>query len=137
MSYKEFLNKFLNLVRSSSSSIKNAKELSYGEPGILQTILNYEKEEKKSITSGMIGKIQKLTSGRVSTAIKKLEKKNYVYREVSIIDRRKVYVKLTDKGRKIAEKINEQLASDAKIIFKKLGDKDANEFLRLMSLLTG
>ena len=129
MSYKEFLNKFLNLVRSSSSSIKNAKELSYGEPGILQTILNYEKEEKKSITSGMIGKIQKLTSGRVSTAIKKLEKKNYVYREVSIIDRRKVYVKLTDKGRKIAEKINEQLASDAKIIFKKLGDKDANEFL--------
>ena len=54
MSYKEFLNKFLNLVRSSSSSIKNAKELSYGEPGILQTILNYEKEEKKSITSGMI-----------------------------------------------------------------------------------
>ncbi len=137
MSYKEFLNKFLNLVRSSSSSIKNAKELSYGEPGILQTILNYEKEEKKSITSGMIGKIQKLTSGRVSTAIKKLEKKNYVYREVSIIDRRKVYVKLTDKGRKIAEKINEQLASDAKIIFKKLGDKDANEFLRLMSLLAG
>ena len=107
------------------------------EPGILQTILNYEKEEKKSITSGMIGKIQKLTSGRVSTAIKKLEKKNYVYREVSIIDRRKVYVKLTDKGRKIAEKINEQLASDAKIIFKKLGDKDANEFLRLMSLLAG
>ena len=137
MSYKEFLNKFLNLVGSSSSSIKNAKELSYGEPGILQTILNYEKEEKKSITSGMIGKIQKLTSGRVSTAIKKLEKKNYVYREVSIIDRRKVYVKLTDKGRKIAEKINEQLASDAKIIFKKLGDKDANEFLRLMSLLAG
>lgn len=137
MSYKEFLNKFLNLVRSSSSSIKNAKELSYGEPGILQTILNYEKEEKKSITSGMIGKIQKLTSGRVSTAIKKLEKKNYVYREVSIVDRRKVYVKLTDKGRKIAEKINEQLASDAKIIFKKLGDKDANEFLRLMSLLAG
>lgn len=137
MSYKEFLNKFLNLVRSSSSSIKNAKELSYGEPGILQTILNYEKEEKKSITSGMIGKIQKLTSGRVSTAIKKLEKKNYVYREVSIIDRRKVYVKLTDKGRKIAEKINEQLVSDAKIIFKKLGDKDANEFLRLMSLLAG
>lgn len=137
MSYKEFLNKFLNLVRSSSSSIKNAKELSYGELGILQTILNYEKEEKKSITSGMIGKIQKLTSGRVSTAIKKLEKKNYVYREVSIIDRRKVYVKLTDKGRKIAEKINEQLASDAKIIFKKLGDKDANEFLRLMSLLAG
>ena len=137
MSYKEFLNKFLNLVRSSSSSIKNAKELSYGEPGILQTILNYEKEEKKSITSGMIGKIQKLTSGRVSTAIKKLEKKNYVYREVSIIDRRKVYVKLTDKGRKIAEKINEQLASDDKIIFKKLGDKDANEFLRLMSLLAG
>lgn len=137
MSYKEFLNKFLNLVRSSSSSIKNAKELSYGEPGILQTILNYEKEEKKSITSGMIGKIQKLTSGRVSTAIKKLEKKNYDYREVSIIDRRKVYVKLTDKGRKIAEKINEQLASDAKIIFKKLGDKDANEFLRLMSLLAG
>lgn len=137
MSYKEFLNKFLNLVRSSSSSIKNAKELSYGEPGILQTILNYEKEEKKSITSGMIGKIQKLTSGRVSTAIKKLEKKNYVYREVSIIDRRKVYVKLTDKGRKIAEKINEQLASDAKIIFKKLGDKDANEFLRLMTLLAG
>lgn len=137
MSYKEFLNKFLNLVRSSSSSIKNAKELSYGEPGILQTILNYEKEEKKSITSGMIGKIQKLTSGRVSTAIKKLEKKNYVYREVSIIDRRKAYVKLTDKGRKIAEKINEQLASDAKIIFKKLGDKDANEFLRLMSLLAG
>ena len=137
MSYKEFLNKFLNLVRSSSSSIKNAKELSYGEPGILQTILNYEKEEKKSITSGMIGRIQKLTSGRVSTAIKKLEKKNYVYREVSIIDRRKVYVKLTDKGRKIAEKINEQLASDAKIIFKKLGDKDANEFLRLMSLLAG
>lgn len=137
MSYKEFLNKFLNLVRSSSSSIKNAKELSYGEPGILQTILNYEEEEKKSITSGMIGKIQKLTSGRVSTAIKKLEKKNYVYREVSIIDRRKVYVKLTDKGRKIAEKINEQLASDAKIIFKKLGDKDANEFLRLMSLLAG
>lgn len=137
MSYKEFLNKFLNLVRSSSSSIKNAKELSYGEPGILQTILNYEKEEKKSITSGMIGKIQKLTSGRVSTTIKKLEKKNYVYREVSIIDRRKVYVKLTDKGRKIAEKINEQLASDAKIIFKKLGDKDANEFLRLMSLLAG
>lgn len=85
----------------------------------------------------MIGKIQKLTSGRVSTAIKKLEKKNYVYREVSIIDRRKVYVKLTDKWRKIAEKINEQLASDAKIIFKKLGDKDANEFLRLMSLLAG
>ena len=40
-------------------------------------------------------------------------------------------------GRKIAEKINEQLASDAKIIFKKLGDKDANEFLRLMSLLAG
>lgn len=106
-----------------------------GEKGILKTLFLYEKLEKRNLTPGEIGNIQNLTSGRVATTLKSLEKKFYIERTTDNKDHRKIIVRLTEKGQKVAEKIIEKIKNDVQKLIDKLGEHDAKEYLRILTRL--
>ncbi len=106
-----------------------------GENGILKTLLLYEKLEKRTLTPGEIGNIQNLTSGRVATTLKSLEKKFYIKRTIDNNDHRKIIVKLTEKGQKVAEKIMEKIKATVQKLIEKLGEHDTKEYLRILMRL--
>ncbi len=59
--------------------------------------------DKREITIKGLGKILYLDSGTLTPVLKKLEAKGYITRERSQEDERSVFVKITDKGRKLKE----------------------------------
>ncbi len=131
----ELILKLIRAIKKNNSPISKVKELGEGENGVLQTLLFYERELKKDVTPGDLCSIQNLTSGRVASTLKNLERKKYIKRNNDSIDRRKILVRLTDEGRKIAKNISDKISKNIQNIIDKLGEKDFNELIRLLNLI--
>ena len=126
--------KFINIIKKEKSPIQQLKELEQGENGILRALLLFEKEEKKEITPGDLCTSQNLTSGRIASTLKSLEKKAYK-RITDCKDHRRIFIQLTEKGRSIAKKITQKIHQNIQVMIDKLGEKDFSEFIRLLNLV--
>ncbi len=127
--------KFINIIKKEKSPIQQLKELEQGENGILRALLLFEKEEKKEITPGDLCTSQNLTSGRIASTLKSLEKKAYIKRITDCKDHRRIFIQLTEKGRSIAKKITQKIHQNIQVMIDKLGEKDFSEFIRLLNLV--
>ena len=116
MSESYITKEFMKLMKGSNAQIKNISELSQGEYGILQILLQGECDGKKTMTSGELCHAQNLTSGRISTTLKTLEMKKYIIRENDALDKRRTLVKLTEKGKDLAIKIKNKIVENVKIL---------------------
>ena len=135
MKYKELSYKFMNVFRKRNHLIHTVKELDKGENGILQTLLIYEEIHQKNLTPGDLCEIQQLTSGRIASTLKNLEKKAYIKRIIAEDDRRKIIIKLTEKGKIVAKGIIDDIAISINKMINKLGEHDSQEFLRILNRL--
>ena len=88
----------MRIFRKRNHLIHQVKELDKGENGILQTLFIYEEIHQKNLTPGELCAIQQLTSGRIASTLKNLEKKAFIKRMMAEDDRRKTIIKLTEKG---------------------------------------
>jgi len=131
----ELIKKLLETLKLGKIKRESFHSLSQGEYGILNALMIKESEGCKKMTPGEIGKEQNLTSGRVSTTLKSLEKKHYILRETDAIDKRKTLVSLTLKGRELALKIISKIKAELNNIVEKLGEKDTLELIRLLNIL--
>lgn len=125
---------FINIIKKEKSPIQQLKELEQGENGILRALFLFEKE-KKEITPGDLCTSQNLTSGRIASTLKSLEKKACIKRIMDCKDHRRIFIQLTEKGRSIAKKITQKIHQNIQVMFDKLGEKDFSEFIRLLSLV--
>ncbi|MFB5760104.1 MarR family winged helix-turn-helix transcriptional regulator [Paenibacillus medicaginis] len=104
---------------------------SRGEMGIL-IHLNFHKD---GATSGQLSEFLSVSTGRVATALKSLEKKGYVVRRTDTDDKRKVIVFITDVGRQfLLDRRNEGIVLTEKLL-RKLSEEDAKEFVRLVKII--
>ena len=135
MNYKELSYKFMRIFRKRNHLIHQVKELDKGENGILQTLFIYEEIHQKNLTPGELCAIQQLTSGRIASTLKNLEKKAFIKRMMAEDDRRKTIIKLTEKGKIVAKRIIDDIAMSINKMIHKLGEHDSQEFLRILNRL--
>ncbi len=79
-----------------------------------------------------IGKKILLTSGSITTAIDRLEKKKLVHRTVAPIDRRARIVHLTESGKRLIEQAFQQHAADVAETIGILRTAEQKELVRLL-----
>ena len=125
----------MRIFRKRNHIIHRVKELDKGENGILQTLFIYEEIHQKNLTPGELCAIQQLTSGRIASTLKNLEKKAFIKRMMAEDDRRKTIIKLTEKGKIVAKRIIDDIAMSINKMIHKLGEHDSQEFLRILNRL--
>ena len=125
----------MRIFRKRNHLIHQVKELDKGENGILQTLFIYEEIHQKNLTPGELCAIQQLTSGRIASTLKNLEKKAFIKRMMAEDDRRKMIIKLTEKGKIVAKRIIDDIAMSINKMIHKLGEHDSQEFLRILNRL--
>ena len=71
------------------------------------------------------------SSARTAIALRNLEQKGYIEREIDKTDRRKILVSITDEGRKVACEEREEAIGRMNLIVEELGADDSREFIRI------
>lgn len=135
MEKHELVMKLINVIKKEKTPIQQVKELGEGENGILRTLYLYEEELKKDVTPGDLCNLQNLTSGRIASTLKSLERKKYIQRITDCNDHRRILVQLTEKGKTNAQKIIQKMYHNIQYIIDKLGEKDFAELIRLLNLV--
>lgn len=87
---------------------------------------------KGAMPVSAIGERVLLTSGSMTTAVQRLEKKGYLRRERSLEDARVVLVHLTEAGREIIEPAFETHAAELDHLFAELDTDERMQFAELM-----
>jgi DNA-binding MarR family transcriptional regulator len=109
-------------------------ELPRSEFLLLKTIWCMSEEEEKVTISSLSEQLE-ITKPAVSQIINSLEDKGFVERITTKIDRRLVYVRLTENGQVFLEKNYRAFLDGMNLVFAKMGEKDAGELLRLITKL--
>ena len=105
-----------------------ADVLAQGEDALLLQLLR----EGRPMLAGEIVDRLGLTSGRVANIFKRLEEKGLVERLHDEVDRRRVYVTLTEAGAACARERYDVLVACNRAVLESLGEEDARAALRLM-----
>lgn len=134
MYYKKLAKEFFDFMATTHEGPMgppDPKDFSRGEMGIL-IYLNFKQD---GVTSGQLSEALHVSTGRVASALKSLEKKQLIVRRTYAEDKRRVYVHITDLGRQsILEKHEEAIGKMEKSL-QKLGKEDAKKFVELTKRL--
>ncbi|MFD2443844.1 MarR family winged helix-turn-helix transcriptional regulator [Bacillus sp. CGMCC 1.16607] len=130
MDYKALANElFQNMIQTRKMSIhKKVDELSHGE----RKILGYLTFKKNEAISGELSEHLHLSTPRVAAALNTLSKKGFIKRNRDERDKRMVIVTITESGRSFALEEHEKAMVMIEQTLKKLGEHDAQEFVRIM-----
>lgn len=99
----------------------------------LWIILHYISLKAEGVCAGDISKEFNLSTARIAVVLKTLAKKELIETSTSETDRRKVVIKITDKGKQRLKKGEDDLVEFMKILLNKIGEDDIKEFIRIFS----
>lgn len=100
-----------------------------GTEGMLGVLI-YLYRNRGTVTAGMVSKALGITTGRVSVLIKKMEQRGLVIRERGAEDARVTEIRLTDKGRKVVDDLQEQRTAQMKRLIDTVGMVRLREYVR-------
>lgn len=133
--FKEIAGNLTFFLKKSSKELFNIVKSGHGESGVLQILLENEKN-KKPLSSGDICAKMQLSSGRTALTLKSLELKRLVVRRADEKDKRRTLVKLTEKGKALAESTAKEVSAAVNKIVEKLGEKQAAEFIGMLATIS-
>ncbi len=120
----------LLLVLRNNSRLRYRRDINVFSNGEL-SILAYLKENENGVFAGVLCKELGMTTPRISAAISSLQNKEFVFRVVDTVDRRRVRVFITDTGLQLIEQKKAELLILMENILLRLGENDAKEYVRL------
>lgn len=132
---KEIAGSLAFFLKKSSKELFNIVKSGHGESGVLQILLENEKN-KKPLSSGDICAKMQLSSGRTALTLKSLELKRLIVRRADEKDKRRTLVKLTEKGKALAESTAKEVSAAVNKIVEKLGEKQAAEFIGMLATIS-
>ncbi len=94
-------------------------------------VLRYLYDQGGSASPGEICALMNVTTARVTALLNELEEDHLIVREIAPRDRRRVCVKLTDKGRHSVEQWNRRSREGTERLLDKIGEEDAEALLRI------
>ena len=112
--------------------LKNIAGALRGEVFVLQYIASHNEEA----LPGEIGSDIGVSSARIAQTLNNMENKGWITRRIDRADRRKIIVKLTPEGRKAAGEHQRMIMEAVTNMLHLLGERDAEEFVRIMGKLT-
>ncbi|MDR3075266.1 MAG: MarR family winged helix-turn-helix transcriptional regulator [Candidatus Methanoplasma sp.] len=127
---KEFIRNMLAI--RTAGQRKHIRDEFHGEIFILFFI----RETGGEAVPGQIGSALNVSSARIATALKNLENKGLITREIHGGDRRKIIVRLTPKGEDCVEEEWDKKIEKMKNILMALGEKDSRELVRIIGRLS-
>jgi len=127
MDFEKLTKKFMKDSLLKKQPFQPVMELSRGEIGTLLFLVF----EKDGAFVGEISDRLSLTSGRMATVIKHLERKQYILKKQAKNDRRKMIINVTQKGRDFVEKHGKMVHDRIYNILKFLGEEDAMNYVRI------
>lgn len=130
MDYEKLAREFMEIMHQMRRQ-KEQKQISdsmHGEHFVLFYISKHEGNVIPSEISNEMG----ISTARIAAALNSLEGKGLITRKIDVDDRRRILVNLTDSGHKQVEKHSENVLNVTIHMLQYLGEKDANEFLRIM-----
>ena len=133
--FKEIAGSLAFFLKKSSKELFNIVKSGHGESGVLQILLENEKN-KKPLSSGDICAKMQLSSGRTALTLKSLELKRLIVRRADEKDKRRTSVKLTEKGKVLAESTAKEVSAAVNKIVEKLGEKQAAEFIGMLATIS-
>lgn len=86
------------------------------------------------VSAGELASKLGITSGRIANILSSLDRKKYIERRRSSRDRRQINVVLTEAGAAHIHSVYESAKENHISLLEKMGDENANEFIRLMNL---
>lgn len=108
-----------------------------GEIRILTFIASYNDTSKKTpLLPSDISKTLNMTNPRVSKILNNLESKGFIKREFSTMDRRKVYIHITNDGLNYVENISLKTQESFNAIIQKIGESDTIELIRILNKIS-
>lgn len=110
--------------------LNKIQKFSKGELSAMDLLQN----AKEPLSAGDIAYAMHTSSARVANLLKVLESKGYIERCIDTSDRRKILVAITKDGSKTIEKTKQEMQKHLVSVFKKMGEADTVEFLRLSEL---
>ena len=102
--------------------------LSRGEMGILVYLMHL----KDGVSAGELSKSLNLTTGRIASTLKTLEKKMCIERREDAADRRKVLVYITPSGKEIIQNKKKEVLAHLTKNLEKFSIEEAEQFVQLM-----
>ncbi|MCL2712221.1 MAG: MarR family transcriptional regulator [Methanomassiliicoccaceae archaeon] len=99
----------------------------HGEAFVLQFI-----RENDCVIPGKISEAMSISSARIAAALNSLEDKEFITRNIDNEDRRRIIVKLTEKGKDHADEQRKGYIRQIKGILIALGEDDAKEYVRIL-----
>lgn len=109
------------------ASIRKQGFASFSDFAVLEILLH-----KGPTPVNTIGEKVRLTSGSITTAVQRLERKGLVRRERSTDDARVVQVHLTDAGRRLISEAFDAHAATLDVLFETLDEGERTQFAALM-----
>ena len=110
---------------------KQINESLRGEAFVLHFIADHD----EGVLPGEISREMAVSSARVAKALNALEHKGLVTRQINPKDRRQVLVRVTGEGKALDEKHRQAVLFEAAKLLDLLGDRDAEEYLRITGRL--
>lgn len=133
--FKEIAGSLAFFLKKSSKELFDIVKSGHGESGVLQILLENEKN-KKPLSSGDICAKMQLSSGRTALTLKSLELKRLIVRRADEKDKRRTLVKLTEKGKALAESTAKEVSAAVNKIVEKLGEKQTAEFIGMLATIS-
>jgi DNA-binding MarR family transcriptional regulator len=106
-----------------------------GDYFMLMNIYMNEEGKGCSLSASQLSRRQRISRPAVSQAVAVLEKKGFVRRETDKDDRRKVWIRLTDEGRKAVTEASARFARFIGEVTERLGEEDTRLLIRLFNRL--
>ncbi|MCH5163506.1 MAG: winged helix-turn-helix transcriptional regulator [Clostridiales bacterium] len=99
----------------------------------LWIILHYISVSTGEVCAGDISKEFNVSTARTTVVLKTLTKKGFIETYSSADDRRRVVVKITEKGKSALKKAEDELVEFMKLLIDKVGEDDIKEFVRIFA----
>ena len=95
-------------------------------------ILDYLERKKQTAMPGELSNMTGGSSARTAIALRNLEQKGYIKRDIDKADRRKIIVSLTEEGRRLTLEEREGVLRRMGAIVDELGERDVREYIRIV-----
>lgn len=110
---------------------RNLRSVTKGEMGVLGCLI-YLEHQGRTVAPGDLAEALNLTTARIANALKNLEHKGYIERQVNPNDRRGIVVSITPEGRHFHDEQYAQGMAMVQGLADYLGPRDAAELVRLL-----
>lgn len=101
----------------------------------ISCMLKYLSDVDRPVSAGEISRFMRVSTARVSVLLKKMQEKNFIVRENSSEDARKLMISLSETGRAECERRQEEMIETFSRIIDKVGKDRMEEFISVSHII--